>query len=320
MKKLTSLFISGMLAVTGCVCAVSASAEDAETAKITVYDGTEVTGVYEVAVGEKFECTVKGTSAEKITAFLGSVYINQADATTKADESELDILGYSDAYFSNGAYYDPGTFSSMFVRPQNSAEFNLDKLGFIFSSGLPVAGFDQGVDMIKVAYEVKNPGECAIVTVVNDATYDDENGIPTKDANAIKTVTTLNVDQNTEDPTEEPTEKPTEAPTAEPTDAPTEKPTDAPTEKPTEAPTAEATAAPTNATTATDSTNATNATSATNVTSATSATSSSNTSNNNSSTTGKVATGDSTTIALAIASILLASAGTVVLSRKKFAR
>ena len=273
------------------------------------------------AVGEKFECTVKGTSDEKITAFLGSVYINQADATSKVEESDLDILGYVDAYFDNGVHYNPGTpFSSMYVRPANSSEFNLDKLGFIFSSGLPVGGFDQGIDMVKVAYEVKNPGECAIVTSLSDVTYDDENGVPTKDATAIKTVTTLDVEQNTEEPTEAPTSEPTEAPTAEPTEAPTADTTEAPTAEPTEAPTADATAAPTNATTATDSTNATNATSATNATTATSNSTNTGKTDNNSSTTGKVATGDSTTIALAIASILLASAGTVVLARKKFAK
>ena len=309
MKKLTSLLMSGMLAVTGCVCAVTASAEDVETAKITVVDGKEVTAVYEVPVGEKIECTVKGTSTEKITGFHASLYVNQADATALVEESDLDVLGYAEAYFSNGVHYDPGMFASMYVRPVSPAEFNLDRLGFVFTSGLPVAGFDAGVDMIKVAYEVKSAGECTIVTTIDDATYDDENGIPTKDKTCIKTTTTLNVDEFTEEPTEptEPTEpsEPTEptAPTepSEPTEPTDEKPTDA--TNPTSAPTADDTKAPTNATNATSTT--TNST--TNTTT-------------NSSTTGKVATGDTATIAMIMAAILLASAGTVVIARKRLAK
>lgn len=313
MKKLTSILMSGMLAVTGCVCAVTASAEDLETAKITVVDGKEVTAVYEVPVGEKFECTVKGTSTEKITGFHASVYVNQTDATALVEESDLDVLGYAEGYFSNGVHYDPGMFASMHVRPVNPAEFNLDKLGLVFTSGLPVAGFDAGVDMIKVAYEVKSAGECMIVTTMDDATYDDENGIPTKDKTCIKTTTTLNVDSYTEDPTEpsEPTEP---SDPTEPTDStePTEpsEPTDpsAP-EEPTDV--TNPTSAPTNATNA--PTNATNATSAT-TNSTTSNTTSSST------TTGKVATGDTATIAMIMAAILLASAGTVVIARKRLVK
>lgn len=308
MKKLTSLFISGMLAVTGCVCAVTASAET-EMAKITVVDGNEVTAVYEVPVGSTVECTVKGTSAEKITAFHGSIFVNQVDATTLAEESELDILGYAEAYFSNGVHYDPGNFGSMMVRPVSAAEFNRDELGFIYSAGLPAAGFDTGVDMIKVAYEVKNAGECTIVTTMNDVTYDDANGIPTKDITAISTVTTLDAETFTEDPTEEPTEAPTEEPTVAPTEAPTVAPTDEAT-----APTATEPTDATNPTTATDATNTTNATNATNATSATSATKAPTTNN---STTGKVATGDSTTIAVIMSALLLASAGTVISVRRR---
>lgn len=325
MKKLTSLLMSGMLAVTSCVCAVTASAEEVETARILVADGINATAftVYEVPVGTKFECVVKGTSTEKITGFHGSLYVNQAvpeahvEESALVEESSLDVLGYAEGYFSNGVHYDPGMFASMYVRPVSPAEFNLDRLGFVFTSGLPAAGFDEGVEMIKVAYEVKNPGECMIVTTIDDATYDDENGIPTKDKKCIKTSTRLNVEEYTEDPTEptEPTEPsdPTEptAPT-EPTE-PTEpsEPTDpsAPTEptdvtNPTSAPTADDTKAPTNAT------------------NATSATTNSTTSNTTSSstTTGKVATGDTATIAMIMAAILLASAGTVVIARKRLAK
>ena len=293
MKKFTSLFISGMLAVTGCVCAVTASADEVETAKITVMDGNTVTAVYEVPVGEKIECTVKGTSTEKVTGFHTSVFINQTDAANPVNDSELDVLGYAEGYFANGYHFDPGMFASMQVRPVAPAEFNLDELGFLFTSGLPVSGFDAGLDMIKVAYEVKNPGECTIVTVMNEATVDDENGIPSKDKNAITTVTTLNADVYTEDPTEEPTE----APTAEPTEAPTAEPTEAPTVDATVAPTE----GPTSATNPTDApSNATNPTTA-----ATNATQKTTTA------------GSSTLIG---AAILLASVGTVSIARKKLAK
>ncbi len=138
-------------------------------------------------------------------------------------------------------------------------------------------------------------------------------------------------------PTEAPTAAPTEAPTAEPTDAPTVEPTDVPTVAPTEAPTVEPTDAPTVAPTTEPSEAPTQApsnnpmpmpvdpTSATNATtkpatpdSPTSATNPGNgSSNGNASTsTGKVATGDSATVAILLSVLVLAGAGVVVAKKR----
>ena len=138
-------------------------------------------------------------------------------------------------------------------------------------------------------------------------------------------------------PTEAPTAAPTEAPTAEPTDAPTVEPTDAPTVAPTDAPTVEPTDAPTVAPTTEPSEAPTQApsnnpmpmpvdpTSATNATtkpatpdSPTSATNPGNgSSNGNASTsTGKVATGDSATVAILLSVLVLAGAGVVVAKKR----
>lgn len=114
-----------------------------------------------------------------------------------------------------------------------------------------------------------------------------------------------------EEPTEAPTDEATEAPTDEATEAPTDEAT-APTEEGTEASTDDATNAPTDAVTA-----PTSATSATNATTATTKTTTSTTSTT-SSATGKVATGDSTSVALLIGMLMLAGAG-VVVARKRIA-
>ena len=100
-------------------------------------------------------------------------------------------------------------------------------------------------------------------------------------------------------PIERPTEEGTEGPTEEGTEAPTEEGTEAPTDESTVAPTD----APTNATTATDATKATTTTTTTTT---------------NSSATGKVATGDSTSVALLIGMLMLAGAG-IVVARKRVA-
>ncbi len=114
----------------------------------------------------------------------------------------------------------------------------------------------------------------------------------------------------TDAPTEAPTDEATEAPTADATEAPTAEATEAPTAEGTEAPTDEATVAPTQA-----PSNATNPTSSSTQAPTQAATKAPATS---SSATGKVATGDSTSVALLIGMLMLAGAG-VVVARKRIA-
>ena len=75
MKKLTSLLLAGMLTVSGCACAVTASAAgDDTTANLLVTDfngnySTETTS-YEFHVGDIIECTIEGTSTiDGLTGF-----------------------------------------------------------------------------------------------------------------------------------------------------------------------------------------------------------------------------------------------------------
>lgn len=111
------------------------------------------------------------------------------------------------------------------------------------------------------------------------------------------------------EPVTEPVTEPDTEPATEPDTEPATKPATEPATKPATAPTS----APTSATNATNATTATNATSAT--TASNSSTSSSNTST---STTGKVATGDASSVAMLLA-MLMISAGTVLTARRKFA-
>lgn len=311
MKKLTSILMAGMLAATGCICAVTASATDETKATITVVDasgGEPVT--CEANVGDKIECTVTGYSDKSITALLGSTYINQADANSLVEYSDIDILGYSDGYYTEtGLFYDTGIFSSMIVRPEDASEYDRDACGYCYVLGIPAGDYaaEDGQVIVKFALDVKAAGECTIKTILEDVTYDDANGEIVSDASAAKTKTTVNVISTGGDSTEatEATE------TTEATEATV--PTEA-----TEvtAPSTEAPTNATNATTAIVATNATNATTSTTATSATNATSKSSTSNTTSSTTGKVATGDSTSVALVLAVLFVASGAFVVARRK----
>lgn len=135
-------------------------------------------------------------------------------------------------------------------------------------------------------------------TVVNNA-YDNtqavvKDGKVTFNSGANKTILVEKYVEPTDKPTEEPTEEPTDKPTADPSDD-NKKPTQAPTTVATDKPTA-------NVTNPTSATNATNATQATSATSA--------------STTGKVATGDSTSVA-GLMAVLLAAGATVIFTKKK---
>ncbi|MEE0930371.1 MAG: LPXTG cell wall anchor domain-containing protein [Acutalibacteraceae bacterium] len=324
MKKLTSVLMAGMLAATGCICAVTASATDETKATITVVDASGGESVTcEANVGDKIECTVTGYSDKSVTALLGSTYFNQVDADNLVEYSDIDVLGYSDGYYTEtGLFYDTGIFSTMAVRPEDSSEYDRDAFGYCYILGRPAGDYaaENGQVIVKFALDVKAAGECTIKTVLEDVTYDDVNGEIVSDTSAVKTKTTVNVISTGEDSTEA-----TEA--TEATDATEATETTEATEAtvPTEATeatevTAPSTEAPTNATNATTAIVATNATSSTTATSATNATSksstSTSTSNTTSSTTGKVATGDSTSVALVLAVLLVAS-GVFVVARRK---
>ena len=163
----------------------------------------------------------------------------------------------------------------------------------------------------------------ATVTVTFDATtglvtweieYADAPEVPTEEPTDAPTE--VPTSEPTEVSTEEPTDAPTEVPTDEPTDAPTEVPTEELTDAPTEAPTDVATDKPTTPTAPTSS--ATAPTSATNATQASTKASSSSTTTTqtNQTTTGKVATGDASSIAMLLG-VLMIAAGTVVSTRRK---
>lgn len=136
-------------------------------------------------------------------------------------------------------------------------------------------------------------------TVVNNA-YDNtqavvKDGKVTFNSGANKTILLEKYVEPTDEPTEEPTDEPTDKPTVDPSDD-NKKPTQTPTTAATDKPTANATSNPTSATNATQATSATSATSA--------------------STTGKVATGDSTSVA-GLMAVLLAAGATVIFTKKK---
>lgn len=320
MKKLTSVLMAGMLAATGCICAVTASATDETKATITVVDASGGESVTcEANVGDKIECTVTGYSDKSVTALLGSTYFNQVDADNLVEYSDIDVLGYSDGYYTEtGLFYDTGIFSTMAVRPEDSSEYDRDAFGYCYILGRPAGDYaaENGQVIVKFALDVKAAGECTIKTVLEDVTYDDINGEIVSDVSAVKTKTTVNVISTGEDSTEATVA--TEATEATET---TEATVSTETTEATEV-TAPSTEAPTNATNATTAIVATNVTTSTNATSATTATSksststSTSTSNTTSSTTGKVATGDSTSVALVLAVLLVAS-GVFVVARRK---
>lgn len=146
-----------------------------------------------------------------------------------------------------------------------------------------------------VAQQDKIPGYTVVKVTDSEITFNSystyDNPATTDRNEATDSVDTFTI---TKTQPEEPTDAPTDAPTDEPTDAPT----DAPTDEPTDAPTAAPTTAPTDATQNNGKTTTTQ------------------TSTNTNTAAGKVATGDSTNVAMLMV-ILAAAAGVVVIVRKK---
>ena len=261
MKKLTSLLLAGMLTVSGCACAVTASAAgDDTTANLLVTDfngnySTETTG-YEFHVGDIIECTVEGTSTiDELTGFSGiwtKTFFNQESATQNGEVfSNVDMLSYSTEYYDEGAFYQTGKFPGAMVvtRPEESKEFDRDLFDFSLVRAVNTGSFTPSQTIVKFTLRVDKPGTSYINTIVNDIVYVENNDVVTNN-DALRTTTTLKVVKNAPStPTEAPTVAPTVAPTAAPTAAPTEAsaPTEAPTVAPTEAsaPTEAPTEAPT---------------------------------------------------------------------------
>ena len=261
MKKLTSLLLAGMLTVSGCACAVTASAAgDDTTANLLVTDfngnySTETTS-YEFHVGDIIECTIEGTSTiDGLTGFSGiwtKTFFNQESATQNGEIfSNVDMLSYSTEYYDEGAFYQTGKFPGAMVvtRPEESKEFDRDLFDFSLVRAVNTGSFTPSQTVVKLTLKIDKPGTSYINTIVNDIVYVENNDVVTNN-DALRTTTTLKVVKSAPStPTEAPTAAPTVAPTAAPTVAPTEAsaPTEAPTVAPTEAsaPTEAPTEAPT---------------------------------------------------------------------------
>ncbi|MEF2920454.1 MAG: hypothetical protein U0O22_08340 [Acutalibacteraceae bacterium] len=206
MKKFTSLFVSGALVATSALCAMSAYAAD-DKAIINVVNSTGTT-VYEATVGDTVEFTVSGYSDTNLTGMVATTYINQPNATSKLETTDIDMLGYNATYF-DGIYYKSDLPAMMVVRPDGTNDMNLDLFSFGFMSATPVGDFVAGQEVVKFAVDVKSAGECTVVTEVSDATIDGDTTADVADA-TVSTVTTCNATVVEEKPTEAPTEEPTE--------------------------------------------------------------------------------------------------------------
>ena len=237
MKKLTSLLLAGMLTVSGCACAVTASAAgDDTTANLLVTDfngnySTETTS-YEFHVGDIIECTIEGTSTiDGLTGFSGiwtKTFFNQESATQNGEIfSNVDMLSYSTEYYDEGAFYQTGKFPGAMVvtRPEESKEFDRDLFDFSLVRAVNTGSFTPSQTVVKLTLKIDKPGTSYINTIVNDIVYVENNDVVTNN-DALRTTTTLKVVKSAPStPTEAPTVAPTSAPTVAPTEAPTEAPT-----------------------------------------------------------------------------------------------
>lgn len=341
MKKFTSLLLAGVITVAGCACAVSAAAADDDNQKATIVvldkSGNNWSGsTYQANVGDKFEVTVTGTSTNGVKNFVGldfTTYFNQSEENgSTVEESDIDVLGYTTSYYEDGTYFKAGSFpGALFMtRPEASNDFDKDFFRYIVASAVPTGNFEPSQEIVKFTLEVKNPGTCYIRTKSNEISYMEGDDI-TANPSAMVTKTTLNLDVVTPvDPTEPetqpettPSTEPETAPSTEPETTPSTEPETAPSTEPettpsTEPGTAPSTDGPTNVATTPSTEAPTSSTNPTGNNGTNGGTNSSTNSgvNNSSTATGKVATGDSTAVALLL-TILIASAVTVVFARKK---
>ena len=306
MKKLTSLFLAGMVATIGCASAISSVSADTG-AKVTL-SADELTPMTSVTVnkGDKIEFTVTGFSDKAITGAVVATYINQsADSDSPAEYTDTEVLRYADGYYTDdttSAFYK-SAFAGYQVRPESEEEFDRDKFGYCYVLGRPSGDYNSetGQFMYSFAVDVVGDGNCWVKTVLEDVTFENEAGEPETDLSALKLKTTMKVEYAGEVPTDAPTDAPTEEiPTDVPTDAPTDAPSEVVTEIVTDAPTSATNVQPTVAPTEKATTITTSA-----PTSANNNSGNNNSSNTTSNSGGKVATGSNRSV---MVTLLCASA------------
>ena len=313
MRKLTSLFLAGMVATVGCVSAIGSVSADDGSAVSLVSDSETGSSIASGTLhkGDKIEFTVTGYSEKAITGAIVATYINQEKSDDTVEYTDKEVLRYADGYYTDGeeSSFYKSAFEGYQVRPESADEFDRDKFGYCYVLGKPEGTYKDGQFMYSFAVEVVGDGSCWVNTVLEDGTFENEAGEPESDLSALKLKTEMKVDYAGEVPTAEPTEEVTDEPTGE---VPTAEPTDEPTG---EVPTEVITDVPTSATnTEPETTIATQKTTTASTSAPTSANNggNNNTSNTtNSSTTGKVATGSNSVVAVlacAVAALLCAFA------------
>ncbi len=310
MKKLTSLFLAGMVATVGCVSAMGSVSADSGSAVSLITDSETGIGITTSTLhkGDKIEFTVTGYSEKAITGAVVATYINQTEKDSTVEYSDTEILRYADGYYTDGeetSFYK-SAFEGYQVRPESADEFDRDKFGYCYVLGKPSGDYENGQFMYSFAVEVVGDGSCWVNTVLEDVTFDNEAGEPESDLSVLNLKTEMKVDYAGEEPTDEPTEEITDAPTDEPTDEPTETPSEVVTDVPTSATNAQPTDASTEKETTTASVTPTNATNNNNTTNNNNNSGNTNSSNTSS---GKVATGSSSAVmvvGLGVVSAMLA--------------
>ncbi len=296
MKKLTSLFLAGMVATVGCVSAIgSVSADTDDVCVVSLVKDSEGAGVSApLHKGDKIEFTVTGYSEKAITGAVVATYINQEELDGTVEYTDKEFLRYADGYYTDGeetSFYKAG-FEGYQVRPESADEFDRDKFGYCYVLGRPSGDYENGQFMYSFAVEVVSEGSCWVNTVLEDVTFDNEAGEPESDLSVLNLKTEMKIDYAGEEPTDAPTDEPTDAPTDEPTDEPTETPSEVVTDTPTSATNAQPTDVSTEKETSTTSVTPTNATNSNN----TNTNNNSGNTNSSSTSSGKVATGSNSAV------------------------
>ena len=126
MKKLTSLFLAGMMATVGSAGAISsASADTDDVCVVSLVKDSEGVGISApLHKGDKIEFTVTGYSEKAITGAIVATYINQEKSDDTVEYTDKEVLRYADGYYTDGeesSFYK----SALRLFPYNSFHLHL---------------------------------------------------------------------------------------------------------------------------------------------------------------------------------------------------
>lgn len=224
MKKIKSIVLAGLIAISSFTCIITASAapiSDDNTANFYITDAIKGDSIvspsepsFTANVGDIVEISVSAKSTSDITDFCSidiRTYFNQSSGNSYDTYDDNGILLYTKGYDDDSFYklYDGFKNTSVVTNPDNE-HYPSTRNSFIYtaSSAYNSGDFSSSQVLYRFTLEVTKPGDNYVNTIIRDIAHNYPDEHLKSEPNLLNTYTTMSVIKPAETPTTEPTTEP----------------------------------------------------------------------------------------------------------------